>query len=135
MREIKFRAWDKVLNYYHMGNDYISLSWDKEGCIINSELVVEQFTGLTDKNGKEIYEGDIVLHNRYVTHFENSEEGSIDLNIVREGFVTITASKGVCISGTIKKIDMDDDIYEQGKYYGNPNCFKEYSEIVGNIHE
>ena len=58
MREIKFRAWD--------GNRYISHdslccpSYSLGEILYGSGFIVEQFTGLHDKNGKEIYEGDIV---------------------------------------------------------------------------
>lgn len=69
MREIKFRAWDinEKKYYYGVENQYDGEpvpSWsmlenDCFGSICKSNLfIVEQFTGLRDKNGKEIYEGD-----------------------------------------------------------------------------
>lgn len=60
MRQIKFRAWDKRTN--EMFTDGLVVS--KEGilCCFNGENQCEimQFTGLTDKNGIEIFEGDVL---------------------------------------------------------------------------
>lgn len=60
MREIKFRSWskDKGLLYAKLSKgDYVG---DLIEVFRNGEL--NQFTGLQDKNGKEIYEGDIIQH-------------------------------------------------------------------------
>ena len=72
MREIKFRAWHrgqakmypvKTMDFIDKVNDKLLLKTETQiGYIIANlrQCEIMQFTGLTDKNGKEIYEGDIV---------------------------------------------------------------------------
>lgn len=87
MREIKFRVWDtynkemlelKELNYEYgepairttMYSDYFG----------PSDMILMQYTGLKDKTGKEIYEGDIVhIPDDYEEYgFASGENYSID---------------------------------------------------------
>ncbi|MES0444931.1 MAG: YopX family protein [Desulfobacterales bacterium] len=85
MREIKFRAWDKTgecmvpwnaMTQTAFNDNKMNLLYDIMcGHRLNVELM--QYTGLKDKNGKEIYEGDIIKTGQLDSHVNSVEWRSV----------------------------------------------------------
>lgn len=124
MREIKFRVWDKALNcWYHSPQLVIRPYSGKvsDGSTVpNVELM--QYTGLKDKNGKEIYEGDIVELQMYDDGFSPADIPCLQ---VRGNFEVYYDNNEGLYSLKNKKEDW------------TPNqigCFPSL-KVIGNIHE
>lgn len=116
MREIKFRAWDtqlKTFLYSGFGGRTFSIFIKRVNCL---RFLINQYTGLKDKNGKEIYEGDIL---KWIAWgYPGNEIESNEIFINKHGDL-------------LHKVEWNDD------GFNIPYTFEiqKYWEIIGNIHE
>ena len=107
-REIKFRAWDGSKMQYDFG--YINVTsgnavtWSEDEY---KNWIVMQFTGLKDKNGKEIYEDDIIKYSDK-TYAKND---IIKYKVIyRQGIFMIGNEQPLCYGN--KSIEIIGNIYE-----------------------
>ena len=75
MRELKFRAWHPIAKTMLTEG---SLSFDgvmTTHWSVDRDWIIEQYTGMKDKDGKEIYEGDILEYDGTITPIVWVENG------------------------------------------------------------
>lgn len=145
MRAIKFRAWDakyKYMNYKVMVGMYGDNVMDDENytaCSMwiepkkvdykcepywahfepyHKDILLMQYTGLKDKNGKEIYEGDIVIVTCY--SYEQIESESTGEVVYSEALACFALSDGENGFATLSDL--------QGP-------FRTEYEVIGNIYD
>ncbi len=117
MRAIKFRAWDPELGMlsWETINDRLMLDFEYD-----EKTIFMQFTGLKDKNGKEIYEGDVV---RVYEHTFSPYD-----------FIVEFSEVNYCwwLTGVITR---EDGTSFQSYSFSNLNGFQSDCEVIGNIYE
>ncbi|WP_339002902.1 YopX family protein [Fusobacterium polymorphum] len=122
MREIKFRAWDKInkemFNVESINFQERRVYKDVVSYRKFNDIDIMEYTGLKDKNNKEIYEGDIItLHNRKYKVIFNAEEARF---VLRDDEFELEIS---FTNNNNKRMEIVGNIYENSELLGDKNDF------------
>lgn len=125
-REIKFRAWHKeskeMLYPTKLSRQGDVFHWLEEG----QPIEIMQCTGLKDRNGKEIYEGDIIVLKKTTSNFDDKtfkvifESGSFQIKRDNHPLLSFI-NLAIQLKDHFKLYDMDD--------------LPEFLEVIGNTYE
>lgn len=129
-REIKFRAW--------MSSEKRMIMWDEMVCDYELQYIflnqlsdvspVMQFTGLRDRNGKEIYEGDVVKYSEHEGY--SLKSFTAEVRFVESeayfGYVKIEEDPNDWPDPFLHPFNEHDELHSD---------FLPYVTVIGNIHE
>ena len=122
MRKIKFRAWDKEnekmmkVSSLHLENKEISVKENGTFRLFRMQDLM-QYTGLNDKNGKEIYENDLISCNKHKNIVVFFESGCFKVKYPRNDTTNIICALDTFLKKYMCKIS--------GNIYENKNLLEE----------
>ena len=128
MRDIKFRAYnprDKKMHCDITGFEFFG-DGNMSGVFIDGifflieEVELMQYTGLKDKNGKEIYEGDIILIDK-----ENQIKGQVKYSEKYAGFIITNTNS---IADEAENLSDYIEVEILGNIYDNPDLLEKGAE-------
>ncbi|MDU3600306.1 MAG: YopX family protein [Clostridium perfringens] len=136
-REIKFRVWDKTSDSMLYQDDFERVELDTKNKMVTLiaeeesdkshyvldyedgiEAEILQYTGLKDKNGKEIYEGDILI---------NTNKSKLNLGIENQKYLIVYRALGFDLKPLFKGMALKfnyTDLELIGNIYENPELLK-----------